>query len=788
MTRKTMDSAKRAHRTFAAAFRIETAETAAPPIVPRGRRAFRHLGLSALFLGSASVGALMLALSAQAQEATPVPDIAVTAPPPSDAQDAAPSGPLMDGSAAAGYRVKDSTAAGPIWNDLPVQDTPYSISVVPSALIENLQAYSIDDIVKVIPQVTNVIPLQNINGNSFLYIRGFAITQFTNNAGVTYDGMLGGAGGMFYTTLEDKERVEVLAGVDGFLYGTGSVGGNINYVLKRPTATPYFAVTAGDNAGANGFIHGDFGGPLNIPGLVDGLIGYRLNIVGQDGNTSIDGQSVERNLVSAAVDIHLPDNILLQLNAAHSNYHVFGTTPQYTTTLNPYPAPADPAKLLANPWLQFIDETDTAGLNLTWKLNDIFTLRTAYDYTDEVRPQILYLWNTIENYQGLIKPLFLSNSTATTWYTNSGYSFLDAQFSTFGIQHKLTTGFTGFSQFTNNGSALTTLSPSSQTINFYNQVSFLEPVVKTTPTTGYVGNHLFAKNYVLGDEIKFNDQFTILAGGNYTSLGTEGFSPNGTVKGGYDQGALTPSASLIYKVLPWFTTYATYQQSLQGGGQVLSTASVVFTNNGAILPPYLGHQYEVGAKATVGTNLLLTVALFDIDKANEYQQQNANGTFTEIQSGQEVHKGVELTATGKVWDDLTIVGGVTLMDARVTNDPANPMFNGSIPATVSPMSEKLYVEYSIPFISSMPFLQGLTLIGGFHYASAYYINQPNTTKLPGYDVEDLGLRYTTKIYDKPLIIRFNVNNVLNKAYWVQSTFAGVEGLPRTFLASAEMKF
>jgi hypothetical protein len=54
----------------------------------------------------------------------------------------------------------------------------------------------------------------------------------------------------------------------------------------------------------------------------------------------------------------------------------------------------------------------------------------------------------------------------------------------------------------------------------------------------------------------------------------------------------------------------------QSGSLVLSNSFITYTNSGTVLPPYLGKQYEVGAKATVGTDLLLTVALFDIDKAN----------------------------------------------------------------------------------------------------------------------------------------------------------------------------
>lgn len=698
----------------------------------------------------------------------------------------APTSQPLDGSAAAGYRVASTTAAGPIWGNLSLQDTPYSVSVVSSQLIENLQAYSIDDLAKVIPQITGTFPLQNANGNSMIQLRGFSISQFTNNAGVTYNGMLGGAGGMFYIPLEDKERVEILSGVDGFLYGTGSVGGNVNYVTKRPTADPYASVTAGDNAGANGFVHGDFGGLVKgVDGLADGLLGYRINLVGQGGDTSIDNQSVSRDLISAAFDLHLPTDLLLQFNFAHSNYHVYGTTPEYTSALNPYPSPPNPLTQVANPWLQFSDQTDTAGTNLTWHLNDTFTLRAAYSYTYEQRPTILFLFDTIKNYQGLATPLFLSNSQPTAWSTNSGYTFLDTNFELFGIHNKLTTGFTGFTQDTTVGSQLTTLGTSSQTFNVYNQTPVNQPPTTTVPTAGYKISNLYAKNFIIGDQIDFTDKFTVLAGGNYTTLGTAAFSSAGATTSAYDKGALTPSVSLIYKVVPWLTTYATYQQSLQGGGVVQSTGTLTFTNNGAILDPYIGNQYEIGAKATIAKNLLLTAALFEIDKANEYNQPNANGTFTLIQSGREVHKGIELTATGKIWDNLTVIAGITAMDARVTNDPANPAFVGSIPAGVSPMSEKIYVEYDLPYFAAAPFLRGLTLIGGVHYASDFYVNQPNTTLLPGYAVEDLGLRYTTT-YDKyPLIFRFNVNNITNKAYWVQSTYVG---LGRTYLASAQIKF
>ena len=746
-----------------------------------------------------------------------VPDSGAASPPAGGAQNAQPAaGPaqpaaqplgdwpgasnatptLFDGSAAAGYRVADTTAAGPIFGDLPIQDAPYSITVVPSSLIENLQAYQPEDVWKVIPQITNSNTLQNTSGNPFAYVRGFAITQFTNQAGVAYDGLLGGAGGMFDTVVEDKERVELLAGTSGFLYGAGSVGGVINNVLKRPTATPYSSVTLGDNAGDNGFVHGDFGGPLIIPGLRNDLFGYRLNLVYQGGDTAIENQTVTRNLASAAFDFHLWDGALLQFNGAHSFYYVNGITQAFNSSLSPFPAPANPATIGSSPWVRFNDETDNGGFKFTWKLSNIFSFRMAYDYTYEARQTQMNITNTITNYLGLMTTSTGSTQAPNYYHLHSGYSFIDAEFSTFDIHHKLTAGFTGYTEFIDGGGDYTMIGSEKITNNnFYGMVLLPEPAIYSNTANPYNYRYAnqFGQNYIIGDEITWKN-LTILAGANYTSLGRTnyGAASSNTYSSGYGAAQITPSVAALYKVLPWFTVYGSYQQSLQNGSQVENSGSIVYTNNGQILPPYLSQQLEFGAKATVGKNLLVTMALFDINKANQYAQYNGDGTYTETQSGREDHKGIEFTATGKATEELTLFGGLTFINPRITDDPAGPWQNGQLATNVSPVSGKMYAEYAVPFLAAAPFLHGLTLIGGFRFASAYsgslptsYATIPTIEKLPGYSVGDVGFRYQTKVYDRDVVFRFNVTNVANAAYW---QVLGSEGPPRTFLASMQVKF
>jgi outer membrane receptor protein involved in Fe transport len=58
------------------------------------------------------------------------------------------------------------------------------------------------------------------------------------------------------------------------------------------------------------------------------------------------------------------------------------------------------------------------------------------------------------------------------------------------------------------------------------------------------------------------------------------------------------------------------------------------------------------------------------------------------------------------------------------------------------------------------------------------------TRIPGHITGDLGFRYEAKLYDHPLTLRFNVNNITNAAYYTYRA----EGLPRTFLATAELRW
>src|SRR5262249_10202745 len=143
---------------------------------------------------------------------------------------------------------------------------------------------------------------------------------------------------------------------------------------------------------------------------------------------------------------------------------------------------------------------------------------------------------------------------------------------------------------------------------------------------------------------------------------------------------------------PWLSTYASFTEGLERG----PTATPTDTNKNEIFPPTIDKQYEVGAKASID-KLLLTLALFKIDRQYAFDRDNGDHTTTTVVAGRQVHDGIELGVSGKLTEELTLGGGVTFMNPRVTHDP-DPSIDGKRPAGVSSDMAKLYAEYAVPSV------------------------------------------------------------------------------------------
>ncbi|WP_257666378.1 TonB-dependent receptor [Parapedobacter tibetensis] len=112
------------------------------------------------------------------------------------------------------------------------QDIPASLSVVNAKQVEDQYIWNVMDITALVPNVNIANPGDNRNVTS---IRGIATTSY-NQAVATYlDGVNQFGLDTYIPYLQDVERIEVLRGPQGTLYGRNAMAGVINIITKQPT-------------------------------------------------------------------------------------------------------------------------------------------------------------------------------------------------------------------------------------------------------------------------------------------------------------------------------------------------------------------------------------------------------------------------------------------------------------------------------------------------------------------------------------------------------------------------
>ncbi|MEX0297685.1 MAG: TonB-dependent receptor [Kordiimonas sp.] len=158
-----------------------------------------------------------------------------------------------------------------------VQDIPNNISAVGELQLENTLAQGLEDIAG---QVAGLKVTRSGPGNNRVQIRGLSgnaqvsvyMDEIPFNAGA---GNIGQTDLMLY----DLERVEVLRGPQGTLYGSGSQGGTIRYIVNKPDVVDFAASTEVDLALASRGAGWQkrFNGMVNAPIVEDKLA---LRVVG----------------------------------------------------------------------------------------------------------------------------------------------------------------------------------------------------------------------------------------------------------------------------------------------------------------------------------------------------------------------------------------------------------------------------------------------------------------------------------------------------------------------------
>lgn len=663
-----------------------------------------------------------------------------------------------DGSAAQGYRV-ERVKLGPL-GDADLQDTPFTINAVPAELIRNSGATNTTEALKYVPTLYSATGASQLT--PYFSMRGFSASTWTYN--MALDGLRSFD---IYQPLEDKERIEVLSGASGFLYGITSPAGMINYVSKRPSSKPLAELTVG-TYDQQVYSQLDLGGRL----AANPDLAYRLNLAyGDKGQTAVDGQSQERHLISAAIDWRIAPDTLFSLDASHAQRDLkYAQALFMTTTAIGIPKAPDTSKNWGAPYTGASDATSRIGAALEHQFNETFTLRAQARYSDIEREYFLnrQVWqNKNLDYKWRVDAQQNFHTTVGQFQV-----FLDASFKTGPLQHQLSVG-ANLDHFdsADNGYRGTTYS-TVYAGNLYDTASYRDWTLPPKGTS--TAQETTYSTLLFSDRLSLGEHWSLLLGLNHASIDdrlTSTTAAGVSSTAAYETSKTTPAVALSFKPIPAVTTYVSYVEALQQGFVAGSTTS----NAGEIFAPFVSKQREIGAKATLG-GIGLNLAWFDIDQANQYVDPATNKAS---QDGRETHRGWEFSLTGKLTERLRLTGGFTVLEARIDKATANV---GKTPQGVPENMARLYAEYDLPFVA------GLTLNGGASYSGRIPWDAANTLYVDAVTVYDAGLRYQTRLAGKETIWRLNVANLSDKDYWTTRSGILYPGAPRTLSTSLTLAF
>lgn len=120
-----------------------------------------------------------------------------------------------------------------------LQNVPIAITALSADELQRREIVSVEDVLTTVPTIT-VVPYVNSSNTLFFYMRGVGLS---NPGSIATDGAVGVYQDGFYIArpqglvvdLLDIDRVEVLRGPQGTLYGRNTIGGAVNFISRAPT-------------------------------------------------------------------------------------------------------------------------------------------------------------------------------------------------------------------------------------------------------------------------------------------------------------------------------------------------------------------------------------------------------------------------------------------------------------------------------------------------------------------------------------------------------------------------
>lgn len=610
-----------------------------------------------------------------------------------------------------------------------LRDVPQSISIVPEELIEDQAMRSVEDAVRYVPGVQAT---QGEGNRDALVFRGNQTTADFFVNGVRDDVQ-------YYRDFYNIERVEVLKGPNGLIFGRGGSGGVFNRVTKEASFDPVRELTL--QVGS----YDQRRAAIDIGQAISESAAFRLNAVAEDGNSYRDGVSMRRHGINPTVTFLPTDKTKIVLSAEYFTDH--RTADRGIPSRNGRPFSTDESTFFGNADLSDTEvEVQNYSALIEHEFDSGVTIRNRTWYADYDKYYQNVFANsavnnagnyTISGYRDDTQRENLFNQTDVLYTLKTG-----------SIEHRLLGGVEVGRQDTDNFRLNPTFGASTT-------VSASNPTYRGPVAFNVLNRNQRSEVDIMGlyvqDQIVFSPKFEAIIGVRYDKFETDYTDLRTNQDINADDDFVSPRAGLIYKPVETVSLYTSYSMAyVPRAGEQLTSLTV----DNSTFDPEEFKNYEIGAKWDVTNNLALTGALYRLERENVAIADPANAANTILIDGQET-EGFELGIAGYITPAWSIYGGYTYQEAKITEDQSATVTEGNRLANTPEQILSLWNKYDINDIWSVAL--------GIVSRQDSYASADNTVELPGYTRVDAAAYARL---DKNLRLQLNIENLLDKEYYL----------------------
>lgn len=256
-----------------------------------------------------------------------------------------------------------------------VQKVPFTVNTISARQVEQYRMWNSRDITAIVPNLfsTNSGDMRNVTS-----IRGITTTSYDPAVATYIDGVNQFGLDTYIAPLFDVERIEVLSGPQGTLYGRNAMAGVINIITRQPgNTTTGFAELNFGNYGQQRYALG-FRTPLvknklflGVAGVYDKMNGFYTNLY---DNTDFDKKS---SVIGNYYLRYIPNSKwALTLNVKHNENRNNGTFPLAGSTDDAF---ENPFTVDQNAATKMIDNIFNGSLVVNYAGNKLnFSSQTSY--------------------------------------------------------------------------------------------------------------------------------------------------------------------------------------------------------------------------------------------------------------------------------------------------------------------------------------------------------------------------------------------------------------------------